>query len=226
MRIKHQFALFLRAAFTAKVAVEATAQFAASPLGRSNITGPNVGFNVLSLGQAINLYSIIPPYTVVEGDTLYGIAQLYGVQLACLEASNPQITDPDLIFPGQVINIPGNNDTFTYKVMSGDFLDSIAQQFHVSLGDLEDANPQIENPDLIFPDQIINIPNACSLDNSGTGLYQCGDAFYSLDAVGFTMAYCASFGSVFASIIQEATFPSDFRPQYLFCSSSTLAIMG
>lgn len=45
-------------------------------------------------------------YTVQPGDTLSSIAQQFGVTLATLEAANPQITDPDLIYPGQVITIP------------------------------------------------------------------------------------------------------------------------
>src|SRR5436305_10017814 len=47
-------------------------------------------------------------YVVQQGDTLSGIAQEFGVSLSDLEAANPQITNPDLIFPGQVINIPGS----------------------------------------------------------------------------------------------------------------------
>ena len=45
-------------------------------------------------------------YTVQQGDTLSGIARRFGVSLADLERANPQITDPNRIFPGQVINIP------------------------------------------------------------------------------------------------------------------------
>jgi spore coat assembly protein SafA len=43
---------------------------------------------------------------VQAGDTLSGIAQKFGVTLALLEKANPQITDPNLIFPGQPIVIP------------------------------------------------------------------------------------------------------------------------
>ena len=45
-------------------------------------------------------------YVVKSGDTLSGIAQKFGVSLAALEAANPQIPDPNKIFPGQVIFIP------------------------------------------------------------------------------------------------------------------------
>lgn len=46
-------------------------------------------------------------YTVVKGDTLTAIAKKYGVTVAELVKANPQIKDPNLIYPGQVINIPG-----------------------------------------------------------------------------------------------------------------------
>lgn len=47
-------------------------------------------------------------YTVQAGNTLWGIARQYGVPLATLIAANPQIANPNLIFPGNVINIPGS----------------------------------------------------------------------------------------------------------------------
>lgn len=46
-------------------------------------------------------------YTVRPGDSLFLIAQRFGVPLPALIAANPQITNPNLIFPGQVICIPG-----------------------------------------------------------------------------------------------------------------------
>lgn len=45
-------------------------------------------------------------YTVVSGDTLFTIAQRFGVSLQALINANPQIPNPNLIFPGQVICIP------------------------------------------------------------------------------------------------------------------------
>lgn len=46
-------------------------------------------------------------HTVVPGDTLWAIARANGVPLQQLIEANPQIQNPDLIFPGQRINIPG-----------------------------------------------------------------------------------------------------------------------
>lgn len=45
-------------------------------------------------------------YTVRKGDTLWGIAGRYGVTLTALIAANPQIKNPNLIYPGDRVNIP------------------------------------------------------------------------------------------------------------------------
>jgi spore coat assembly protein SafA len=46
-------------------------------------------------------------YSVQPGDNMWAIAQANGISLGQLEAMNPQIRDPELIIPGQQINIPG-----------------------------------------------------------------------------------------------------------------------
>ncbi|MEE1013757.1 MAG: SafA/ExsA family spore coat assembly protein [Clostridia bacterium] len=45
-------------------------------------------------------------HTVAAGDTLWKIAVKYQVGLSELKNANPQITNPALIYPGQVIQIP------------------------------------------------------------------------------------------------------------------------
>lgn len=45
-----------------------------------------------------------------------------------------------------------------HKVQPGESLWIIAQKYRISLSDLISANPQIKNPDLIYPGQIIVIP--------------------------------------------------------------------
>ncbi len=103
-------------------------------------------------------------YVIQPGDTLFLIAQRFGVTNEDILASNPQITDPDLIFPGQIIGIPLPGPPpppvpgITYIVQPGDTLFSIAQQFGVSLAALIAANPQIADPNLIFPGQFITVP--------------------------------------------------------------------
>lgn len=45
-------------------------------------------------------------YIVQSGDTLFSIAQRFNVSLNMLISANPQITDPDQIFPGQRLTLP------------------------------------------------------------------------------------------------------------------------
>lgn len=45
-------------------------------------------------------------YTVRKGDTLWGIAKTCGVKLRALIAANPQIKNPNLIYPGDKVKIP------------------------------------------------------------------------------------------------------------------------
>lgn len=46
-------------------------------------------------------------YVVAEGDTLSAIAEAHGSSLAEIISLNPQIANPDLIHPGQEVNVPG-----------------------------------------------------------------------------------------------------------------------
>lgn len=66
--------------------------------------------NDLVIGQ--NLFipsnSESSTHTVVSGDTMYKIAMQYNVSLNDLIRANPQITNPNIIQIGQVINIPNN----------------------------------------------------------------------------------------------------------------------
>ena len=62
-------------------------------------------------------------YTVRSGDTLSGIASMYGTSWQVLAQIN-NLSDPNLIYPGQVLNINGTANTVqpgsgTYTVQSG-----------------------------------------------------------------------------------------------------------
>jgi LysM repeat protein len=53
------------------------------------------------------------PYSVRSGDNLSRIAQQHGVSLKQVLAANPQFQkNPNLIRPGQQVNIPGAKDSF------------------------------------------------------------------------------------------------------------------
>lgn len=45
-------------------------------------------------------------HTVTEGDSMWKIAVKYQVGLSEIKAANPHITNPALIYPGDVLNIP------------------------------------------------------------------------------------------------------------------------
>jgi hypothetical protein len=47
--------------------------------------------------------------TIQPGDTMSGIAAAHNVSLSALEAANPQVTDPDLIYAGTRLNVPGGS---------------------------------------------------------------------------------------------------------------------
>jgi LysM repeat protein len=104
-------------------------------------------------------------YTVRSGDSLSGIASRLGVSLDALESANPGVTNPDLIYPGQALDVPGREDSFdpapsasTYTVQWGDTLGGIADVYGTSIDALEAANPEITNPDQIYAGETLSIP--------------------------------------------------------------------
>lgn len=62
--------------------------------------------NDLVAGQTLVLMTDTIPHTVRQGQSLYSIARAYGVTLARLQDANPDITNPNNIAVGQVINVP------------------------------------------------------------------------------------------------------------------------
>jgi uncharacterized YkwD family protein/spore coat assembly protein SafA len=49
-------------------------------------------------------------HTVVKGDTMWRIAKKYEVGLSEIKSANTHIKNPDLIYPGQVLTIPTDDD--------------------------------------------------------------------------------------------------------------------
>ncbi|MBX2881131.1 MAG: LysM peptidoglycan-binding domain-containing protein [Granulosicoccus sp.] len=109
----------------------------------------------VSNGQA-NLASDSQAYEVEHGDSLSSIAAQHGVSLDKLIASNPQIINPDLIYPGDRISIP---EAEQYTVQSGDTLSSIAARNGTTVDALVQAN-NIDNPNLIYPGDQLRIAGA------------------------------------------------------------------
>lgn len=112
-------------------------------------------------------------YRARPGDTLSAIADRYEISLSALEAANPQIPNPNLIFVNELIHIPasgrGHEDPppvsvlphlVTYVVQHGDTKSGIADAHNLDLGVLEAANPQVTDPDHIVPGQVLHIPGS------------------------------------------------------------------
>ena len=99
-------------------------------------------------------------YTVRSGDCLSTIGQRFGVSWGSIASANG-IYSPYIIYPGQVLTIPGGSgnvvQTKTYTVRSGDCLSTIGQRFGVSWGSIASANA-IYSPYIIYPGQVLNIP--------------------------------------------------------------------
>jgi peptidoglycan-N-acetylglucosamine deacetylase len=100
-------------------------------------------------------------YTVQPGDTLYRIAAKFGATVTAIVNAN-NIADPNLIYPGQVLVIPGissgtSPSQVTYTVQPGDTLYRVAAKFGTTVTAIVIAN-NIANPDLILPGQVLVIP--------------------------------------------------------------------
>ncbi len=50
-------------------------------------------------------------HTVAKGDTMWKLAVKYQIGISEIIAANPQISNPNLIYPGQVLTIPGKDAT-------------------------------------------------------------------------------------------------------------------
>lgn len=63
-----------------------------------------------------------------------------------------------LVFALAILLLPLQAFALTHTVQSGDSLWKIAVKYQVGVSELIVANPQIKNPNLIYPGQVVNIP--------------------------------------------------------------------
>jgi len=104
----------------------------------------NLTSNLLSIGQKLNI-SKVPSdtkttYIVVKGDTLYGIANKFGVSIDILKDAN-NLTSNSLSL-GQILKIPNStiNNKLTYTVKKGDTLYSIARTYNTDVTTIKKIN--------------------------------------------------------------------------------------
>ncbi|MFQ5473963.1 MAG: LysM peptidoglycan-binding domain-containing protein [Dehalococcoidia bacterium] len=109
-------------------------------------------------------------YVVSAGDSLSLIASIYDVTVGSIVDLNG-IGDPNFIFPGQVLEIPGSGGggSTTYEVQAGDTLSGIAETFGVSTAELQAVNG-ISNPDLVFVGQVLSVPAAAGSGGESTSI--------------------------------------------------------
>ena len=94
-------------------------------------------------------------HVVRPGDSLYRIAQNYGVSPNVLIQSN-EIQNPNNLVVGQTIVIPFQGNFHT--VRSGESLDQISRRYGVSVEEIMRAN-RITNPNQIMPGLRLYIPS-------------------------------------------------------------------
>lgn len=102
-------------------------------------------------------------YTVLRGDTLWGIAQKFyadGNRYTEIASVN-SISNPNFIKPGQKLLIPNHTgvNSIVYIVKTGDNLSTIASRYGVSWQTIYNNNRSVigSNPNLIQPGQALRI---------------------------------------------------------------------
>ena len=135
--------------------------------------------NIISVGDVLKIPTKVVDlgdtelYQVKAGDTLYGIANKYGITLKELKAINNLTSDKLAI--GQLLNVPsGLSNVNTYVVSKGDTLWGIAKKFGISVDKLKEANNLTSNM-LSIGDKLI-IP---FIDDM-TYVVKAGDTLYGI----------------------------------------------
>ena len=96
-------------------------------------------------------------HVVQPGDTMYRLAQQYGVSMERLIQDN-QLPDPSQLVVGQTIVV--QYPELTHTVRTGDSLYSIAQMHNTTAAQLLRNNPGLQGRDLIYPGQAIVVKYA------------------------------------------------------------------
>lgn len=122
---------------------------------RNGILNPNLIYP----GQVLTVPASSEPvstYTVRPGDTLSSIAGRFNTSVGELASIN-NISNPNLIYPGQVLRLTDRAENTFYRVLSGDTLSGIALRFGTTVSAIAAQN-HISNPNLIYTGEILSIP--------------------------------------------------------------------
>jgi len=129
----------------------------------NNIANPNL----IYVGQVLTIPDVGSSkkrisYTVVRGDTLNKLARTYNTTVQSIVELN-NIQNPNLIYVGQTLIIEtytsssNSGNYITYTVRRGDTLWGIARRYNTTVQKIVSLN-QIQNPNLIYPGQVLRIP--------------------------------------------------------------------
>lgn len=113
-----------------------------------------VFFAVLVLSSLVPTFASAATYTVVKGDSLYTIGQLFGTTPNAIMSQNG--LKSTVIYPGQKLNVSAE----VYTVQKGDSLYLIAKKYGISLNALRKANGKWD--DMIYVGQKLIIPKSTS----------------------------------------------------------------
>lgn len=94
-------------------------------------------------------------YVVRPGDSIYSIAQLYGMNPETIISDNA-LAEPSNLAVGQTLVLM--TDTIPHTVTRGQSLYSIARAYGITLAQLQAANPEITDPSRIAAGQVILVP--------------------------------------------------------------------
>ena len=119
--------------------------------------------NLIYEGQRLNVPAAgasQPPaasqkYTVVKGDTLRKIAERVNTSVDEILKLNAQISNPNIIYVGQVITLPAAAST--HAVQKSETLRIIANRYGTTVEALLKLNPGITNANLIYVGQVIKL---------------------------------------------------------------------
>ncbi len=105
--------------------------------------------SALSVGQALVIPNNETRRTVRRGDTLYSIARGHGVSLQRLIAANPQISNPNRIYPGQMVSIPTDGRQMREIIVNGYATDAADSTLNAALPYLTFLSPFSYRSDLL-----------------------------------------------------------------------------